>query len=158
MHFLRLISYWQRTYRPYNILHQLTRLLIEQRMLTNQPSDFFLFNGKPTTLIGLSFPMNLPQIMLLSQNHQLSAYAAIPAVILEHIPWPVVIQILFRPECKPEPTKQQIKITVFCHTPLPRSSSPWESMGEGYCTHYTALPLHMQRGCFQIRTHDQQVT
>jgi len=53
--------------------------------------------------------MNLPQIMLLSQNHQLSAYAAIPAVILEHIPWPVVIQILFRQgqmaECQPEPTK-----------------------------------------------------
>ena len=23
---------------------------------------------------------------------------------------------------------------------------------------YAALPLHMQRGCFQIRTHDQQVT
>ncbi|KHN40436.1 3-methyl-2-oxobutanoate hydroxymethyltransferase 2 [Glycine soja] len=23
---------------------------------------------------------------------------------------------------------------------------------------YTALPLHMQRGCFRIRTHDQQVT
>jgi len=23
---------------------------------------------------------------------------------------------------------------------------------------YAALPLHMQRGCFRIRTHDQQVT
>ena len=23
---------------------------------------------------------------------------------------------------------------------------------------YVALPLHMQRGCFRIRTHDQQVT
>ena len=23
---------------------------------------------------------------------------------------------------------------------------------------YTALPLYMQRGCFRIRTHDQQVT
>ncbi|KAG5039558.1 hypothetical protein JHK85_012034 [Glycine max] len=23
---------------------------------------------------------------------------------------------------------------------------------------YPALPLHMQRGCFRIRTHDQQVT
>ena len=25
-------------------------------------------------------------------------------------------------------------------------------------TLYAALPLHMQRGCFRIRTHDQQVT
>ena len=23
---------------------------------------------------------------------------------------------------------------------------------------YAPLPLHMQRGCFRIRTHDQQVT
>ena len=23
---------------------------------------------------------------------------------------------------------------------------------------YATLPLHMQRGCFRIRTHDQQVT
>ena len=23
---------------------------------------------------------------------------------------------------------------------------------------YAALPLHMQRGCFRIRTHDQQIT
>jgi len=23
---------------------------------------------------------------------------------------------------------------------------------------YAALPLHMQKGCFRIRTHDQQVT
>ena len=23
---------------------------------------------------------------------------------------------------------------------------------------YVALPLHVQRGCFRIRTHDQQVT
>jgi len=23
---------------------------------------------------------------------------------------------------------------------------------------YAALPLHMQRGCFRIQTHDQQVT
>ena len=60
-----------------------------------------------TTLIDLSFPMNLAQIMLLSQNHQLSAYAAIQLVILEQIPWPVVIQILFlkgqMAECQPVP-------------------------------------------------------
>lgn len=60
--------------------------------------------------------MNLPCVMLFSQNHQLSAYAAIQAVIPGHNPWMLVIQILFQQgqmvEYQPEPTDQLINTTV----------------------------------------------
>ena len=41
-------------------------------------------------------------------------------------------------------------------TPLPGGSSLCEGMGEGYCTQ--PYPYICKRGCFRIRTHDQQVT
>ncbi|KAL5149025.1 hypothetical protein HKD37_13G035960 [Glycine soja] len=49
-----------------------------------------------------------------------------------------------------------IIITLKTSYPIARRLFAMRRYGGGML--YAALPLHMQRGCFRIRTHDQQVT
>lgn len=67
-------------------------------------------------LIDPPLPMNLPFVMLLYQNYQLSAYVAIQVVIPEYTPLLLVVRILFRrgqmAEHQPEQTEQPLKFSI----------------------------------------------
>jgi len=51
-----------------------------------------------------------------------------------------------------------IKLSNINHTSYPIAQRLFAMRRYGGGILYAALPLHMQRGCFRIRTHDQQVT
>lgn len=75
---------------------------------------FVFLNEKQTILIAVSYSTNRPFVTMFYLNHQLAAYVAILAVIPEHSPFPLAIQILFQKdpmvEHQPKPTDQPINI------------------------------------------------